>query len=349
MAKTKSEIHNYSGYNPGISILRMLMCFLVIVSYNWEINVTTTGALGWLNYLKLFPVPVFMLVSFFFNEKMLNSLEGSRLWQRILKLFVPLAGWAVIYWCFYKFLQETFYPGYSIRLKDLGWQIATGNNTFINDTMWFQVNLIILTLLFALVILIARKFHNVLFAVLAVGCIVIQYTGFTWLPGGLKSELAGCLGRLPEMLPCAVVGFVLADTNVLNRLRKFWIVTMIISLAGLFLVRRYGLFTDPSGYGFAGIKYIVVAFLLVALFYAPPLEMLPKFIKVIIEWLTKYTLGIYCMHRLVINFLHYFVSHRSVNLEIFTLTDCILVYVICYVICFIIARIPCKWIKMMVE
>ena len=116
---------NYSGYNMGICLLRMFACFCVIVSGNWEINVATTGALGWVNYLKDYSVAVFMILAFYFSEKMIATSDTDRLMKRLLKLVVPLFAWAVIYWIFYKVLQEVLYPGYEIKVKDLLWQKLT--------------------------------------------------------------------------------------------------------------------------------------------------------------------------------------------------------------------------------
>lgn len=351
MATKKSYEKNYGNYNLGISLLKMFMCFLVIVSHIWGVNVVYTGPLGWIYYLREYSVPVFMMVSFVFSEKMLNNLDGEKLWKRIVKLVVPLFVWALIYWLFYKLLEEFLYPGYNIRLRDLFWQMFTGNSIYLNGTMWFQVDLIILTLLFALISLIAQKYKNSVFALLATACIVLQYSGTLHFIFKFKSELVGPTGRLFEMLPLAVIGYMLAYFGVLENSRKCWITTMIISVVGIRLMRYYGVIAAPAKqtFDYGGIGKIVMALLLIFLCYAPPLEKLPKFVHIIVKWLTRYTFGIYCMHRLVATLLHYFISHRTWDIETFTFVDCVVTYLLCYFISFLISLIPCKWTRMLVE
>lgn len=344
-------VKHYSGYNLGISLLKMLMCFLVIVSHIWGVNVTYTGPLGWLYYLREYSVPVFMILTFFFNEKTIDNLDGKKLGSRIVKLIVPLWGWAVIYWVFYKLLEEFLYPGYELRIRDLWWQMFTGNSIYLNGTMWFQVDLIVLTILFAIIAFLARKFKNAVFAILSWACILLQYSGTLLFIYKWKSELVGCCGRFFEMLPMATIGFMLAYFGLLEKSRKNWIVTMLISIIAIRFLRYDKPFAPVpvQTFDYGGLDKIAVGLALIFLFAAPPLEKLPKFVHKIVEWLTKYTLGIYCMHRLVSTLLHYFISHRTWDIETFTFIDCVAVYVISYLISFLISLIPCKWTKMMVE
>ena len=351
MANTDPYKKNYSGYNLGISMLKMLACFLVIVSHIWGVNIVYTGPLGWIYFLREYAVPVFMILAFFFSQKMITQSDWDKIFKRIIKLIVPLFVWALIYWIFYKLLQEFLYPGYDLKVKDLFLQMFTGNSVYLNGTMWFQVNLIVLTLALALIVFVANKFHNELFALCAIVCIYLQYAGTMLFIYKFKAEIAGSVGRLHEMIPMAVIGYFLAYYGLLEKSRKHWITTILVSLVSLWMIRYYTVIPKPDvqTFDYGGLRHIVLGLILIFMFYAPPLEKLPKFVHVIVEWLTKYTLGIYCMHRLVGTLLHYFISHRTIDIETFTFFDCVLIYVISYVISFLIARIPCKWTRMLVE
>ncbi|MCQ2520403.1 MAG: acyltransferase [Lachnospiraceae bacterium] len=358
MAKEK-YYKSYANYNVGISMLKMIMCFSVIVAHLWKVNTTNSGVLGWIYYLREYAVPVFMILAFYFSEKFLSDLSGEKLLNRIIRLVVPLWSWAVIYWVVYKLLQETLYPGFNLQIQDLLWQMTTGNSVYLNGAMWFQVDLILLTLLFALIIFVAQKFKNHVFVLLTVGCLYIQYTGITLFMYKWKAELSGTCGRFFEMLPMAVAGYMLANYGLLNKAKKNWITTIIVCLAGLKLVRYYdvisklnfeGLDPGKQAFDYAGLNRVTVALLMIFLCFVLPLDKLPRALKVIIEWLTKYTLGIYCSHMLVARLLDYFLTHKSgVGLETDTIGECIATYIICYFICFLIARVPCKWTKMLVE
>lgn len=350
MARTKISVDNrYSG----LSILKALMSFEVIVAFLWDVNTKSTGALGWIYYLKGCAIPVFMMVAFIQAERQLKSGSGDGFWKKIGSLLVPLVGWAVIYWLFFSLLSgaltEEESTMYNITLKDLAFQIFTGNSPYLNPVMWLIVSEIVLLILFEIIILIAAKFHNVIFIVLMAGALVMQYVGIT-LNFGLRTEIMGVIKMLPEMLPLAVVGFMLAIYGTVEKTKKWWPVTMILSGGVICLLRYYEVFTDITGNGYAGIKRMVLATALVLLFAAPPLEKLPTSVRKVIDWLTKYSLGIFCMHRLVSTLLHYFISHRGwIDMETYTFFDCLITYIICYVLALLISLIPCKWTKLLVE
>lgn len=350
MARTKISVDNRY---LGLSVLKALMSFEVIVAFLWDVNIKTNGAYGWINYLKGCAIPVFMVIAFIQAEPKLKSGNGDSFWKKLGSLLVPLIGWAVIYWLFFKLLNGSLSDEestmYNITLKDLALQIATGNSPYLNPVMWLIVNEILLLILFGLIIVIAAKFHNVVFIVLMAAAFAIQYLGITF-GAGWRTEISGVVKMLPEMLPLAVAGFLLAVYGTVAKTKKWWPVTMILSAGVIFLLRYYEVFTDITGNGYAGIKRMVLAIALVLLFAAPPLEKLPESVKKVIDWLTRYALGVFCMHRLISTLLHYLISHRGwIDMETYTFFDCLITYIICYVIALLISLIPCKWTRMLVE
>ena len=70
-------------------------------------------------------------------------MKHKELTKRIKTLVIPLVGWSVIYATLYTFVLNR-----SISFKDFFWQSTTGHSEVLNPTMWFQSNLIVLTLLF---------------------------------------------------------------------------------------------------------------------------------------------------------------------------------------------------------
>ena len=336
----------------GLSLLKGLMSFEIIVAFLWEVNVKTTGALGWVYYLRNMAIPVFVMILFLTFAGRLKSKNGSGFWRKLLELFVPLVTWGIIYWVFFYFLKDMLSDEdnmYDITVRDLFYQIITGNSPYLNPVMWLIVNEILLLVLFELIILISAKFHNVIFIVLMAAALACQYMGINYL-SGVRSEIRGCVMMLQEMLPFAVVGFLLAVYGTVEKTKKWWPVTMLLSAGVICFLRYYGIFTDITGNGYAGVKRIVLAAALVLLFAAPPLDKLPEFLHKAVNWLTRFSLGIFCMHRLVSTLLHYLISHRGwVDMETYTLFDCVLTFVICYVISLLIWLIPCKFTKMLVE
>lgn len=348
-AKKKGAAGVYNMTNLGLKLLLGLMGFEIVLLDDWHIYTASTGFLGWLYYLKDISIPVFVILCFYCSEHKLKSSNGKEIWDAILRLVIPILGWGLIYFLFYLVLQETLCPGYSLRGKDLLDLILFGNSTIINSCLWVYTDELLLTLGFMLIILVAQKFHNVLFIILMAVCLVMEYMGVT-ICQNQRTEIAICIGELPEMLPIAVVGFLLAYYAFTEKTRNWWPVTMLVSVIVICLLRYYGIFTDIEGLGYAGVKRIVLAAALVLLFAAPPLAKLPNFVHVIVDWLTRYALGIFCMHRLVTKLLEYFITHREwIDFETDTLTESIIVYLICYVICLLVSLIPCKWTRMLVQ
>ena len=67
----------------------------------------------------------------------------------------------------------------------------------------------------------------------------------------------------------------------------------------------------------------------------------------VIAFITKFTLGIYCMHLLVGRV---FDAVLAVYNTIFNrFLFCILVYVFCFLISFIVSKFPLKYIRMLVD
>lgn len=335
--------------NIGVQILRMLLCFLVILSFNWGVGINDSELMSWVNFLELLPIPTFMALSFVFSEGYIRNSNGKKLSQRIVRLIIPLVGWALIYWIFYKLMEELLYPGYEIRIKDLFLQIFTGNSFYLNSAMWFQVALILITLLLALIALLIDKFHTEVFGLLAIAALVVQYLGLFSFVDNYRGEVQGLLGRIPEMLPLAVMGYLFVYYGLMRTSKKHWISSIIIGVGILCFLKYCSVFEPIEGYGYAGLLYVFGAAALILIFYALPLDNLPKVLKAIIKKITDYTLGIYCVSHLVETLWHYFVSHRQMSLETYTFKDSVIIYVISYAVCFLISLIPGKWAKMMVK
>ena len=85
------ERHNY-----GIALLRMLMCFEVILSHFWTEG--RTRHVPPLNELLGVHVPVFMFLSFYLTEKTFLEKSPEKAWKRLRRLAVPHVAWAFVYW-----------------------------------------------------------------------------------------------------------------------------------------------------------------------------------------------------------------------------------------------------------
>lgn len=208
--------------------------------------------------------------------------------------------------------------------------------------LWFQANLIWITILFSLIIHALKDERNmVIFAIIAFIALFLQYSEINFrIIGKLRYELRYPLGRLVEMLPIAVCGFIGGYYKVLERIKnkeQKWLI--LYSIFIVWLITRYSVFYVPQGFGDAGIDKIVVPAILMFVFYLFPLEKCPKVIKNLISWISKYTLGVYCLHFWVRNILHLFVQPHF-GWTTGTFFECIGIFSICLIISIIISYIP---------
>ncbi len=352
MARKTQNAKTSDNKNLGLSILIAFMSFEVIIEKEWNAySAVTTGALGWLFYLRIAAIPVLVMLTFYSFQRKLVSKNGSEIWDKVLRLVIPIVGWAVIYWLSYLLMMGTLEDeGRPIGGRDFIQLCISGSGGSLNPVMWVLIGSVILTVFFLLFILVAPKFYNVVFIVLTVLALVVQYIGLNVGKYVSFMGISDVIDYLPEMLGLAAVGFLIASYGVTAKTGAWWPITMLVAVAVICLLRYFGIFTDITGFGYAGIKIIVLSLALILLFAAPPLAKLPKFMHVIINWLTRYALGVFCINRLISYLLNYAVQHRNwVPIESDSIFYSILVYVISYVIVLLISLIPCKWTRMLVQ
>ncbi len=337
-------------FNYGLCLLRLLMAFEVVLCHFWRDDSYSK----WLNpfmYIRELAPPVFFLLSFMLVEKVFLSKDFSKAKKRFGRLVWPQIGWTVIYFGAYKLLEVILQVDITGGIRDMVWQLFTGHSETLNPTMWYQVSLIVLNVVFfVLFYFLPQKFGKISIVWLALGALVLQYTGKNFvLFSNMRFELKYPLGRTVEMIPYAVIGFYLAYFGIYKKLENYRIVTILTSLVMMVFFLKYPVFHGAQGFNYAGILYIVLSLCLVTVFTLLPLDNLPDVLKRIILVITKYTMGVYCMHRLVANVLILIFEKMQITMATNTFTFCILVYVVCYGISALLALIPLKLSKQLVE
>lgn len=211
-----------SEYNIGLSILRAFMCFQVVLCHFWKANVPYIGWKGWLRFFRGYAVPVFMLLSFFLTEKVLVSHDKGRIIKRLHRLLVPYFCWPFIYWILYNIL-DWWKRGYGLEcgIPELFWQLLMGHSVQLNGVMWYQFEIIILTVLFVIILYIFRERYMSVLCICMMAAWLFQYSGWNKrLFGGLRFELTYPLGRFSEMVPYAVCGFAIAHYEMYKKLKN---------------------------------------------------------------------------------------------------------------------------------
>ena len=251
--------------------------------------------------------------------------------KRFERLLIPQVGWALIYWGAIYINSVLIEMQFEIGISDVIWQILSGHSPKLNETMWYQTNLIILTVFFLITITIFERNYELIFWAIALAALFVQYSEMNMFFDSWRYELKYPLGRLIEMIPIAVVGFMISSTGLLEKIRNQRLIVSMISISLIWLDERYNMFLPVKGYGYSGIRMIVLAWAFISLFYVFPFEKVNEKIKIVISFLTKYTMGIYCMHRLISLFFTEIIDYLGLGIVVGSFSFCIIIYILCYV------------------
>ena len=349
-------------YNYGIAILKIWMCFEVVLFHfkTWDVSRDTvygfTGILKYIAwYFKDIAVPVFMLLAFILTDIIVLSTDKEKRKKRLYRLIVPVLFWAIVYYIVIRIIDNSNGTITIHGISDLFWQIIAGH--VYNKTLWFQSLLIIITVLFVLFIrLLKPKVGMIVCLLLGLVCLFLQYSSillhikeFEWptnIAGTFfdKSYVVNTLGRLFEMIPYAALGMLLYKYSLFEKARKR-IGIILISLTAIIFLLSFPVFLAIDGFYYQGIEKIVLAFFSVLFFYAIPFIHIPQIIKKAIRMVSSHIMAVYYMHRLIGLVLYNTSLSSLLNMKQGSLYDCVLIFLISLLFAFMGSKIPVKAIK----
>lgn len=322
-------------YNYGIGILRAFMCFEVILYHFWNSLEYTNSIYAFPIKVKTTAVPVFMILSFVYAKGLFNNLSSINIRKRFSRLVVPHIGWAICYWLIFEAIDIVFKQDNVNGGKDLLAQLVIGQP--LNSSMWFQATLIYLTVIFVVILLCVPKTKNVIFILVTLIVFGIEYSGVNRIIDGVGGDVGRFLEFSLEMIPYSIVGYYIAQNDILDKLKKYWYVSVPVSLVFLNIALKVD--DIAYGYSYEGLVLLVRALSFIVVFYSLPIEKLPSRACSIIKYLSNYTLGIYCMHRLFGKLYVMFVYHTDFGLELYTFSSCVALYILCFVMSLVGSKI----------
>lgn len=341
--KTKEQ------YNISICILKIWMSFEVVLAHYRSWDETTKNVFGFGDILHRFvpvAVPAFMLLAFALTDVS----KISNLPKRMYRLVAPHVIWAIIYYLVYRYFTIEYQKAYIYSKSDFLWQVFTGGSY--NGTAWFQAVLIYLTLLYSAIYLMPKKFADKIIAFLTIASLMLQYSGVnahvfdavewpTQVFGGHFEDryLVYVVGRYIEMIPYASIGIILSRQK-WNINKKFFFVFPIIS----YLLLKMELLPVIDGYGYQGITLIIASVLLVVSALVIKVNIKDDVIQRLIEYISKRTMAIYFMHRLVAESL-YTTGILDKFMVPGSFRDCCIIWIISLIIALLFSFVPIKLIK----
>jgi len=322
-------------YDIGLAILRPILAFLVVMTHCYDYN----GQIGkWRKIIKKtnrfrYHVQIFFIISFYFSHKTLTSLNYKKLFERIQRLCIPYFLWPIIFFLLNKLLLIFSIAKKEIKLNNLKNQLLYVSGDMNMDILWFQWNLILITILFIIIIFIFRKKSNFIFTLINIPVFIYQYNekNFDYFSkyNGHKRLV---FGRILEMIPYAIIGFLISSSNIINFFKKQKLKTIIFCICLIYFLLNYQIFKDLEGHGYPGFKIYFISICIFIIFEMFPSEKIQnKTFITIIKQITGYTAGIYYIHSKLTEY----ISNYNIFIKKKTLKGCVIIYLICYLISFV--------------
>lgn len=285
-------------YNYGIGILKIIMCFEVVLCHFWSPNDIPFYLFPFWR-LRYMAVPVFMIVSFYLCGCIFIGGSAEKLNTRMKRLAFPYFAWGIIYYVFLCVFQALTKSDRSVYLKDLVWQLFLGSSPVLIPPFWYQADLIFLTLLFWILLHMCKKkkeWQILIVWVLAICALFLQYSGINYaIFSRFGSEVKYPIGRIAEMIPLAAIGITLSNQKLMNLLCKNKILSTIIIME-IVVLSRFAVVEMEFSFAYGGLKIMAGALLIFLLVMFLPLDELPAVCKKSIQFLSRYSFGVFCMH-----------------------------------------------------
>lgn len=317
------------------------MCFEVVLYHCWSAAIPIY--LKPFDILKVYAVPVFMVMSFYLNYKSFIKIDVGLAIKRIRRLLLPQIIWSIIYFVIYWLISVITRHNLVNGISDFFWQLFTGHSPRLNATMWFQFNLIVISIFFFVVLyFFNQNVGQITIVLIGCLCLLLQYSELNYqIFGALRYELSYPLGRLSETIPMAVCGYFIAKYNLLKPTQNsIWNLLIAGIVVITFLIVDKSSYTISGSFGYAGIGKIGVAVGILMAAVNINFDVLNIRILHFIKFISRYTLGIYCGHRLI------FVGFLTILFGIpgGQFNQCVLIYILGFLASWALSLIPIKWI-----
>jgi surface polysaccharide O-acyltransferase-like enzyme len=276
------------------------------------------------DYIRALAVPVFLILSAYFAPGVIDPLSSKYgVASRVMRLYTPAVIWGLVYFALYyttsRFGNVSGSAGssqhYDVSFANIVYQIVFGH--VVNPALYYLIDLVWLTLLFYLVFVVffEKRYQTALLILAALAGLTFQYSGLNWLLfSNWDYRTKFTAGRFCEFLPFFSIGFLLRKYGHLLR-RSRWIVMTVVTGGSFGLGYETWNWHQPTGFGYQGLGILMGAMSVFCLFSALDFRETTVAAK-IVRYLSGVTLGVYCMHNLLIPtcglvFRHYGLTSRA--------------------------------------
>ena len=319
-------------FNYGLAILKVISAFLVVVHHNYNRNSTKNKIIVFITLKRLLHVPSFYIMSFSFFAHHLFSLNFKILIKRLVRLLIPYILWPLIFYRLNRYMNIKYKKNFPDSNEDLKLQLLQGNKFM--HPLWFQLDLMVITIMFFIMIFIFRKYSMVFFQILFLLIYALEYSRYdfsNYFEKYLKKD-KGLFFFFIDSIPFSISGLILGYYNVLYILQKHKIQTFVLSFLLYKLIADYKIFIIINRIAYPGINLNIQSICLIFIFSLFPSYLINNLnVKKFLNIITNFTGGVYYLHVPI----HIYFKDYSNDIKKGTFIGMIQEYLICYFICFI--------------
>jgi len=325
------EKKNNKKKNYGISLLRIILSFMVVIDHFYD----NKKAKKYVNILY-YHIPTFFVISFYYTNKTLVSFDRNKIKFRFKRLVFPYFCWTFISFCLnniYFYLCKRICPH---KVYDLLNGLLNGMVFIVS--LWFQNILIFTTLLLTIFIWLFKNDYLLIFQIFMILSYIIQYSGenYKFFKNHFNNFYAANYGRFIDTFPNSLTGFFIASMKINNKIKYCKLRTIFICIFFLLIVTNYNFDSSLKSFRYGGLRLNIASCCIFFVFFFSFEKVKNLLIIKIIDILSIYSAGIYFIHIIIGK--GYIIKLLLVN-KINTIFGCFNIYIISYMFCFLIDKI----------
>ena len=330
-----NKLKNGKTINIGLQILKMLLSFWVVVIHSYFF----VGKKQLKKHFneKMFHVPTFMFISFYFFYNHLATKDNFKIIQRLKRLFIPYVIWPFIYLIIDDSINKIFgIKNFKkeLSLKDYFYQIILSERYY--ASFWYMNIVLFLSILFSIIAYIFKTYFLFIIQLLGFFPYILHHCGiYNFLRKHNIFRL--CLVLLIQIAPISIIGLTSGSVNLINFLKQCYFRILIISFISLICLIKFDIFPPHDGFLYPRVELNTLGAINLFIFFSSlPFETnLSKHINIFIKNISNNTGGIYYIH----NFCRGYLLKFIIPIRNGTFLGSIILYIICHFICFIGSKI----------
>jgi len=240
-------MRNNKQINYSFELLRSILSFWVVIIHCYRY--------AYIFEKGLFPVPTFMIMSFYFYYNVLKNKVIIKIKQRFQRILIPYIIWPILLFIFnnslFKISKFSLYYK-KLLLNDLVVQLIIGRKYHL--IFYYQFILIFLTILLTSISFLFNKSFIYIFQMLLIVAYIFQYSYLNlYIFKGYSYNIKYSLGNIFELLPFAIMGITLHHLDIIKKLKQFKCLTIIYIGIIIFLILKYDIFVRIKGFFYPGV------------------------------------------------------------------------------------------------